>query len=87
MNRRVKNSPFFQVKLITKIKALRAGKRQVWPGKRMEQRAWDGMEPASVFCALESGRVKKRAGEMEFGKGLRNETEPGFSCRAVQPGL
>jgi len=58
-----------KVELITKIKALRAGKRQVWPGKGMEQRARDGMEPASVFCALDSGQVKKRAGEMETGMG------------------
>lgn len=48
----------FHVKLIAKIKALRANKRQVWPGKEIKQRAWSGMEPASVFCVLEIGQDK-----------------------------
>ncbi len=48
----------FQIKLFAKIKALRAGKRQVWPGKEIKQRAWSGMEPASVFYVLEIGQDK-----------------------------
>lgn len=41
-----------------KIKTLRAGKRQVWPGKGMKQKAWSGVELASVFVCWKAGGRK-----------------------------